>query len=136
MSLDSFESRRMIVVVDGHDGMRAALCALLRAEGHLVAQASSGEKALAVLELFASVGLILLAWKPGQRSAEVLAKLRRRPALAQIPVIALGADKLERPTGVHGYVPKPIMPARVLQLARWYCGDPNGWDDGTSGASA
>ena len=134
LSFDRYQSRRMILVIEGHDDVRAALCALLRAEGYLVAQASSGEKALAVLGLFASVGLILLAWKwPGASGAEFLAELRRRPDLARIPVIALTTGAEGPPAGVVGYVRKPFLAERVLALARHYCGSPNGWGDDDTG---
>lgn len=105
MTFDRYESRRMILVVEGHDDLREALCVLLRGEGHLVAQASSGEKALAVLRLFGSVGLILLAWTlPGASGAEVLTVLRRRPDVARIPVIALFSRGLIPPLG-QGPIP-------------------------------
>jgi two-component system phosphate regulon response regulator PhoB len=137
MTFDRYENRRMILVVEGHEDVREALCALLRAEGYLVAQASSGEKALAVLGSFASVGLILLAWKlPGVSGAEVVAELRRRPDLARIPIIALTTDEQEQPAGVDGYVRKPFLTARVLALAHHYCGSPSGMDGDTGGATA
>jgi CheY-like chemotaxis protein len=135
--LDRFEPRKLILVVDGYEDVREAVCALLRAHGYLVASAATGVKALAVLRLFKSVGLILIDWNlPGGRSGEVLAEIRKLPEFAQVPVIALTTDDQRQPAGVQGYVRKPYLQPLVLEVARTYCGIPSSWDGEVGGAMA
>lgn len=106
--------------------MRAVLCEVLRAEGHLVAPAASEEKALVILGLLKTVGLILLAWKhPGTRGEKFLTELRSRQQFAATPVIALTMDMQVFPAGVQGCLRKPYLTPKVLELARHYCGSPH-----------
>lgn len=127
----------MILVVDAHDDAREALCAMLRAEGYLVSMAASGAKALGLLGLFDSLGLILIDLSlPDMSGAEFLAELRGRPLVSLIPVVAMTTDHRVQPAGVQGWLRKPYSPEQVMEFVLRYCGTPNGWDGATGGAMA
>lgn len=126
-SLVSTLLRKPILVVEDSQDVRVALCEALRTEGHLVVAAASEKKALPILNLLPSVGLILLAWRSkGVSGAEFLADLRNRTRLAKTPVIALTMDVQVHPAGVQGCVQKPYLLPQILELARQYCGNPHG----------
>jgi CheY-like chemotaxis protein len=83
-----------ILVVDDDMGISAALCTLLRREGHRVVVASDGREALARLHAGERPGIILLDLAmPTMNGAEFRAAQLRDPDLADIPVVVLSADR-------------------------------------------
>ena len=88
----------MILIVEDHADTAAALKRLLAKRGHDVTLAESGEAALALFDEAAAGGapvpqvVILDLGLPRMDGVEVLRELRRREALAGMPVIVYSAD--------------------------------------------
>ena len=112
-----------ILVVDDHDHNRLLLEDVLALAGHEVVLAESGEAALGALER-KPIDLVLLdLLMPAMNGLEVLLALRRRPALAELPVLVLsGIDHADMTgqclaAGAQDFIRKPfdmaILRARV-----------------------
>ncbi len=82
-----------ILVVEDDTEIRAALCAILREEGHRVLSAADGSEALAQLRGGERPAIILLdLMMPAMSGAEFRAAQLGDPRLAGIPVVVLSAD--------------------------------------------
>jgi CheY-like chemotaxis protein len=85
---------KTVLLVGGDPARRTGLATLLRAAGHAVRVVRSGEEALAFIRLVARPDLVVLdlpvAGMDGRRFRE---RQRRDPALAPIPVLALGEGR-------------------------------------------
>ena len=112
-----------ILVVDDHENNRFLLQDILTLAGHEVALAESGAAALAWLERQPADLVLLDLLMPAMNGLEVLLALRRRPALAELPVLVLsGVDHSEMTgqclaAGAQDFIRKPfdtaILRARV-----------------------
>jgi CheY-like chemotaxis protein len=117
-----------ILVVDDDDDFREALCEVLAEAGYPVAQAPSGEEALArVAE--ETPGIILLDLKmPGIDGWGVMERLRADPKAAAIPILILSAYGYEWEAellGAQGYIPKAdVKLDGILERVRKAAGDP------------
>ncbi|HET9554588.1 MAG TPA: response regulator [Anaeromyxobacteraceae bacterium] len=117
-----------ILVVDDDDDFREALCEVLAEAGYPVAQAPSGEEALArVAE--ETPGIILLDLKmPGIDGWGVMERLRADPKAAAIPILILSAYGYEWEAellGAQGYIPKAdVKMDGILERVRKAAGDP------------
>lgn len=107
---------RILVVDDDHTVLEVVV-SYLRADGHDVAEAADGERALAV---FASqpIDLVVLdLMLPGIDGLEVCQRLRQRSDVPVIMLTALGGEPdrivgLER--GADDYVSKPFSPRELV----------------------
>ena len=112
-----------ILVIDDHENNRLLLQDILTLAGHEVALAESGPAALAALERQPADLVLLDLLMPAMNGLEVLLALRRRPALADLPVLVLsGVDHSEMTgqclaAGAQDFIRKPfdtaILRARV-----------------------
>ena len=112
-----------ILVVDDLENNRFLLQEILTLAGHEVALAESGAAALAWLERQPADLVLLDLLMPSMNGLEVLLALRRRPALAELPVLVLsGVDHSEMTgqclaAGAQDFIRKPfdtaILRARV-----------------------
>jgi CheY-like chemotaxis protein len=112
-----------ILVVEDNAAARDALAALLEAEGYAVACAADGREALDHLRGPDRPCLILLDLAmPVMDGWEFLARQRRSPSLAHIPVILVSAEgdlpRLATSLGVAGYFPKPVEADGLLRAIR------------------
>ncbi|MEX0891342.1 MAG: response regulator transcription factor [Gemmatimonadota bacterium] len=110
---------RVLVVEDERD--IAALVAFhLTREGYRVRTAETGAEALEALEAERPDLLILDVMLPGLSGYEVLAEARRRPELADLPVVLLTARREEADRvrglelGADDYVTKPFSPRELV----------------------
>ena len=112
-----------ILIVDDHENNRLLLGDILALAGHQVAMAESGGAALELLDR-QPIDLVLLdLLMPAMNGLEVLLALRRRPSLADVPVLVLsGVDHAEMTgqclaAGAQDFIRKPfdtaILRARV-----------------------
>jgi signal transduction histidine kinase/HAMP domain-containing protein/ActR/RegA family two-component response regulator len=107
-----------------------ALTALLERGGLSVVAAQSGPAALAILEEQRGhpIDLVLMdIMMPVMNGYEVMTAIRARPALAQLPIIAITGKAVggERErciaAGASDYIPKPVDTAELLAaLSRWF----------------
>ena len=112
-----------ILVVEDNAAARGALAALLEAAGYPVACAANGREALDHLGGPDRPCLILLDLAmPVMDGWEFLARQRRSPLLAHIPVILVSAEgdlpRLATSLGVAGYFPKPVEADGLLRAIR------------------
>ncbi|XYH96516.1 AAA family ATPase [Sorangium sp. So ce1128] len=116
--------RRTILVVDDNAENRALLRELLQPLGFELLEADSGERALALaVERTPDVIVMDLAM-PGMNGYEATRRLRQRPELARVAIIASSASisEAERQTslsaGCDDFLPKPVQAGALLELLR------------------
>jgi two-component system phosphate regulon response regulator PhoB len=114
---------RILVVEDERD-IAALVAYHLTKEGYRVRTAEGGTEALEAAAAERPDLLLLDLMLPGLSGYEVLAEMRRRPELADVPVVVLTArrDEADRVKGLElgadDYVTKPFSPRElVLRVA-------------------
>jgi two-component system phosphate regulon response regulator PhoB len=114
---------RVLVVEDERD-IAALVAYHLTKEGYRVRTAEGGQEALAAIAADKPDLLILDLMLPGFSGYEVLHEMRRRPEMAELPVVVLTArrDEEDRVKGLElgadDYVTKPFSPRElVLRVA-------------------
>ena len=118
MSLD-------VLVVDDSAIVRSVVRKVLALTGIDIGQvheAGDGQEALRVLRR-APVGLVLADVNmPRMSGVELLAEMRRDPALLKIPVVIVSSDRTEprieelHRTGARAYVTKPFRPEQLGEV--------------------
>lgn len=109
--------KERILVVDDEERIRSLVGQYLRADGYEVAEAASGEEALAKVQSHPPDLVVLDVRLPGVDGFEVLAELRKR---SEVYVIMLTAraeetDKLVGLTaGADDYLTKPFSPRELV----------------------
>ena len=101
-----------ILVVDDEEAIRLALCDLLRADGHAVREAGSGDEALAALD-GAPADLVLADLRmPGMDGMQLLEAVRARLPDALVVLITAQGDERTAvqalKLGAYDYLPKPF----------------------------
>ena len=112
-------SRRRILVVDDHRDGAHVLAALLARLGADVHVASDGEAALAAVELHRPDAVVLDLGMPGMDGYEVARRIRARPELRDVTLIALtgwGQTSDRRRTAAAGFDHHFTKPANVEEL--------------------
>jgi CheY-like chemotaxis protein len=95
-----------------------------------VVAAESGSEALAVLEQRSDIDLVLMdIMMPGMDGYATMTAIRRRPALADLPIVAVTGKVVagERArcleAGASDYIPKPVDSAELMEaLKEWLPG--------------
>jgi len=114
-------ARHTILVVDDEFMIVETLAEILEWKGFRVLTASNGREALALLEREVPSVVLLDFMMPVMDGAEVLAEMRKRPALANLPVIVMTAAT-RTPAGMpaqwNALLAKPFgLPALERALA-------------------
>lgn len=110
---------RVLVVEDERD-IAALVSYHLTREGYRVRTAEGGTEALDVVSSDRPDLVLLDLMLPGFSGYDVLAELRRRPELAEVPIIVLTArrDEADRVRGLElgadDYVTKPFSPRELV----------------------
>jgi len=110
---------RVLVVEDERD-ISALVAYHLTKEGYRVRTADGGREAIEAAEAERPDLIILDLMLPGMSGYDVLVELRRRPGLADVPVIVLTArrDEADRVRGLElgadDYVTKPFSPRELI----------------------
>ncbi len=108
---------KTIVLVEDDEGIRETMAALLEDEGFVVLQAANGEEGLERMRAAGDPCLVLLdLWMPVMNGWQMLAELRRDPALARVPVVVISAaGDLPAPDGAAAFLRKPIRLETLLE---------------------
>lgn len=110
---------RILVIEDERD-ISALVAYHLTREGYRVRTAEGGQEALDAMLTERPDIVVLDLMLPGFSGYEVLAEMRRRPALVDLPVIVLTARKEEADRvkgfelGADDYVTKPFSPRELI----------------------
>ncbi|XYH96664.1 AAA family ATPase [Sorangium sp. So ce1128] len=116
--------RRTILVVDDKAENRALLRELLQPLGFELLEADSGERALALAVERAPDVILMDLSMPGMDGYEATRRLRQRPELARVAIIALSASTSEAErqaslsAGCDDFLPKPVQAGALLELLR------------------
>jgi signal transduction histidine kinase/CheY-like chemotaxis protein len=95
---------------------------LLRSRGYAVASSSTGEEALDALKFLRPRLILIDVQLPGMDGLQVARVLAARPAIRDVPIVALtahampGDEERAREAGCIAYVSKPIEAAAFLSL--------------------
>lgn len=119
---DSSQTAPVVLVVDDDPDILEALAEILEGEGFVVRRARNGKEALDRLEPDPP-RLILLDWMmPVMDGGEFAQNLRKRPSVANIPIIVLSADRnvgaRAREVGAVGHLAKPFELTDLLDMVR------------------
>lgn len=116
-SVAAVQTKRTVLVVEDDHDLRVMLRALLENEGYAVLTAAEGRAALVHLDTIVPDLILLDLRMPLMDGWELIAALRTRPELANVP-IGLHTSEADRtlPTKVSFVLQKPVD-ARML-LAR------------------
>ncbi|MFU0507638.1 ATP-binding protein [Pseudaminobacter sp. NGMCC 1.201702] len=114
------QSGKRILLADDNADMRAYVCRLLQAQGYVVDMAGDGQVALEVAHK-AKPDLILTdVMMPKLDGFELLRRVRKEPALAEVPVLMLSARAGEEAkvegleAGADDYLIKPFAARELL----------------------
>jgi CheY-like chemotaxis protein len=112
-----------ILVVDDDPDIRETTALVLELNGFTVIGASDGVEALRRLQEMHGASLVVLdMMMPTLTGEEVIAEMKRVPALAKIPVIVVSGDQnaaeLARHLGADGCLRKPVTAAALLREVR------------------
>jgi len=98
-----------VLLVEGEEGLREMMRDALELNGYAVVAAPDGQAALEELEHIDHVCMVLVDLRtPRMNGLDFLSKLRERPALVDVPVIAHGSAPSRAPVGVTRVLQKPI----------------------------
>jgi len=123
--IDNGLSGRTVLIVD--DDMRNifALSKILREKGLAVIMAQDGQKALRQLEENKAIEIVLMdIMMPGMDGYETTREIRKRPAHAKLPIIAVTAKAMSGDrdkcleAGANDYLAKPIDIDKLLSMMR------------------
>jgi CheY-like chemotaxis protein len=112
-----------VLIVDDDQDLRDMVALCLSTEGFETATAADGEQALARLRRDPTPSVVLLDLRmPVMNGFEVLAAVRRDPALAATPIVVITGDHASASravaAGAAGCLVKPIDLDDLLEVAR------------------
>jgi len=101
---------RRILLVDDDPGMRSAIRALLERAGFTVVVARDGAEAWELLARGPRpVAILADLYTPRMTGHDLVARVRRTPRLAAVPIIAMSAERASRGRpAAHAFLEKPF----------------------------
>jgi CheY-like chemotaxis protein len=112
-------------VVDDNVRNAFALSSLLNNKNLRTTIATSGEKALVVLETVADIDLVLMdIMMPGMDGYETMQRVRAQPRFKNLPILALTAKAMKGDqekciaAGANDYLSKPVDADRLFSMLR------------------
>jgi CheY-like chemotaxis protein len=112
------------LIADDSDDVRLMWKAWLTFWGFTVNEARDGAEAVRKAEVRTPDLVLMDLWMPELDGFTATAQLRRNPATAQVPVLALSANGLAstsddaKRTACDAFLPKPLMPDELLDHLR------------------
>jgi CheY-like chemotaxis protein len=115
------ERRPMVLVVDDDPDILDIVGIVLELQGVPSTGASDGIAALTALRSSSEIGLVLLdLMMPRMSGHELLAEMKREPALAEVPVVVIsGGYQTEqdvRRMGAEECLPKPVDATELMRV--------------------
>ncbi|MCA2214169.1 response regulator [Wangella sp. NEAU-J3] len=105
-----------ILVVDDEPDQRHILRRILGGAGHEVVEAGHGAAALQDVHLSTPDLVVTDMMMPVMGGAELIRRLRARPATERIPILAVTGDP-QLAAGADAILPKPYQRAHLLTVA-------------------
>ncbi len=108
-----------ILLVEDDANLRQAIRLLLERQGHIVLEAATGTKAVALAETHHPSLILLDLGLPDGDGLEFAAELHRRPSTARIPIVVLSDEVILGQRAVTlgkicaGTIPKPVTRERL-----------------------
>ena len=119
---------KRILVIEDHEENRRLLRDLLTSFGYELIEAVTGEEGLTAAEAERPDLVLMDIQLPGIDGYETTRRIKAKPALNHIPVIAVtsyalsGDDVKAFAAGCDAYVTKPFDPAELLEKIREHLG--------------
>lgn len=119
---------KRILVIEDHEENRRLLRDLLTSFGYELIEAVTGEEGLTAAEAERPDLILMDIQLPGIDGYETTRRIKAKPALNHIPVIAVtsyalsGDDVKAFAAGCDAYVTKPFDPAELLKKIREHLG--------------
>jgi len=110
---------KRILIVDDKATSRELLRTVLEKQGYAIIEATNGKEALEKTRSDGPDLILLDLQMPIRNGYEVLAELRKEPAYAELPIIALTASAMQGDreralaAGFTGYLAKPVTLAAI-----------------------
>jgi len=120
---------KRILVVEDNDLNRKLFCDVLAANGFAVEPAADGSEVIAKARNFVPNLVIMDIQLPHVSGLDLIAEMKRDPALRTVPVLAVtayagkGDEERIRATGAEGYLAKPVSIGPFMQAVRGLLGD-------------
>ena len=122
---DAVFSGKHVLVVDDNVRNAFALSSLLNDKNLRTTIATSGEKALEMLETIADIDLVLMdIMMPGMDGYETMQRVRAQPKFRNLPILALTAKAMKGDqekciaAGANDYLSKPVDADRLFSMLR------------------
>lgn len=118
------ERRPLVLVVEDQVDSRELYAEYLSYAGFSVATAINGHEAVRLAQLLKPDVVLMDIRLPGMDGLEATADLKRDPALAGTPIVAITADPSEeiaercRRAGCDAFIAKPVLPDEVARQIR------------------
>lgn len=116
---------KMIMIVDDSPTMLMSLEGVLSKAGFDVAQARSGEEALASLRSGLKPSIVITDYNMGvMNGVELIRSVRKLPGYQFMPMVMLSTESQQdrrheaKSAGATGWIVKPVEPAALLQVIR------------------
>jgi CheY-like chemotaxis protein len=109
-----------ILVVDDDEMVRYILATLLSGAGYRVAEAESGEAALAMCSEQSFALVLMDMFMPGMSGPEALEAIRERWPQTRLVLLSGAPEELKNQTPLAGvrFFPKPFENEELLRMAR------------------
>ena len=128
-------AKKVLIVEDNELNMKL-FHDLLEASGYATLQSRTGQTALELARAHRPDLVLMDIQLPGMSGLDVTRELKKDPALAAIPVVAVtafamkGDEERMRAGGCEAYLSKPISLAKFLETVRTFIGDGSGAVEG------
>jgi DNA-binding response OmpR family regulator len=121
-----------VLIVDDDPEIRESLRDVLEIEGYDVGTAANGREALDRLDAEVPALVLLDLMMPIMSGGELLSVLRKKDALAELPVVVLSAwpaEAVKVGRWAQGFLKKPTRLEELLSIVEKFCGPPEGEPD-------
>ena len=121
------KQRKKIMIIDDDDRNIFALNAVLKSKGYSCVAAASAKQGLDILQKENDISIALIdMMMPEMDGYQMIAEIRKEPALNQLPVIAVTAQAMVGDkqkcldSGADNYIAKPINVDVLIKMLEQY----------------